>query len=1076
MTNFIITNLATTTQIPLDGKLYIKTIAEVLNLGTDNAKAFTYYEDMIITVVENHNTYRWREVVSGDTNGLLPTPFTYPDNVVTDGLVYSNRVFNFFPEEFAVISGDENEVFKVADSVVDADAVNKRQLDIERVRIGTNTTDITTANTNISTNASDIVTANANIATNTTDIGTNTTDIATNSGLILGFVNGAGSQVFDTLAAATVYYNDAGTSPKPIDGFRFYVNKTLDATNAAFIWSFQSAEANRVRQEEAIVVQQDITDALLLKADKTDTGDKALLTTTDKTTIVAGVSEVDTNLKSITTAITTSINLFNVNAPLLFETGYYNNSNAFVSSGSWVTLAPIPVLPNTTYVISPFGNANVASFANGLNAAGTPINNIVIAKTVGVKATITTGMNDVSLAIGMLRTEYTLNSATLQIEQGEDPTVFGPYTSALRINNADVEGFAELTAQVTSLNTLTTTIPSGKNLFDKGGINWLNGGFYSNGNLIVNANFIGLPLVEVAEFTNITITPFQATNTFSFVYCVDAAGNYIADAVLDEIITGTGGTGYGKYRTVRNTKYISLATTIPTFALIKDIIQVELGSVQTSFEEFIPELLVEPSKIKDYQVLSTKVDSVTDIRSNFPSPTYTGISDKFSNFREAVLKKLGDAVVVITATSLGQGTPWASVKPLAEASTRPPLLFTNNFASLLYDELAKLYPSQQHRRYDHAFFTEVGTGFTVAKDDALWDTSTYVEGYTKFSTAANAGVIFTVPADAYSFNFIHRTDSLGDSFTVTVGGVLLMEVFNGTAWVEAHNFTGTMLESVATTTKGNTVYQKRLKMRCKNRYDVGGIDSIGTTKTVTITKGNNTDRRFLFVGVEWSRAEFMLQVINGARGSHNWGTGTLDLSRFQDGDIHIHNPTLILAEITTINWGGSNKSSLLTSPEFYINNTRKWYFNELNPDNPSDTLEPNSLHAKTNGYTTTDVLFFNDTMTGATSNSGPWDIAGDSATLAWGTVTIAGNYLGTIRTCLTAYEVVDEYIRANQPTYAFISTNREFRKVSEATFGGWYEGLLASGPTGGTLLNDAVHYNDNGNALLGAIILPAFKF
>ncbi len=841
------------------------------------------------------------------------------------------------------------------------------------------------------------------------------------------------------------------------------------------------------------------------KADKTDTGDKTDLTTADQTTIVAGVNEVDAKaiaadakgqqgiddsaaasavamtaasdvaeISAITVTIATGTNLFDKSAPLLLENGYYNNTNTLISSTSWITTHLIPVLPNTEYVISPFPTSASVSFANGFDASGVPINVLTLVRTVGTKATFTTGPNDITVAFGIFKTTFATSKETLQIELGDTPSAYSEYTGELFIMNENILGFADLVSEVAEFNSLTTTDPTGKNLFDESGEFWLENAFYQNGNLISNNSFIASPLVEIPPFTRFTVTPFQASNTFFAIYCVDEDGVFLGNAVEVSKTVGAGSSGFGVFETLRYTKYISLPAIRSVYSVVRQLIQVELGSTQTSFEAYIPELLIDPNKIKDYDTLSADVERVSGLRSLFPNPNYEGISDKFPNFRESVLRKLEDTIVVITGTSLSQGTPWASLKPAAEASIRPPLLFTNNFASGVYDELAKFFPDQQHRRYDHAFFTEIGSGFTVAKDDALWDTSTYVEGYTKFSTAANSGVTFGVLAEVYRLNFIYRTDSLGDTFTVSITeGDGLMEAFDGANWVEANNFSGTMLEPAVTTTKGNTIYQKRLSMRCKDRLTTNGIDSIGQVKNVTITKGNNTNRRFLFVGVEWSRTEHMLMVINGARGTHNWGTGTLDLSRFQDGDIHSHNPNMILAEITTINWAGSNKSSLSTSPNFYINNIRKWYFNELDPDNPSDTLEPNSLFAKTNGYTTSDVLFYNDTMTGATSSSGPWEADG---TISWGEVTQAGDWQGVYRNAYLSYQVGDEYMRREQPTRAFISINREFRRVSESHFGSFFDGLQPTGATGVTLSNDGVHYNDNGNALLLSLVLPAFKF
>ena len=93
----LISSLETSSQIPLDAKLYAKTLAELQVLGTDSYKAFSYHEDMEVKCVENHTTYMWREeLVVGETLGLLPISYVYPAGVITAGIDYSNRVFNFF--------------------------------------------------------------------------------------------------------------------------------------------------------------------------------------------------------------------------------------------------------------------------------------------------------------------------------------------------------------------------------------------------------------------------------------------------------------------------------------------------------------------------------------------------------------------------------------------------------------------------------------------------------------------------------------------------------------------------------------------------------------------------------------------------------------------------------------------------------------------------------------------------------------------------------------------------------------------------------------------------------------------
>lgn len=95
--NIITNSLRVGTQLPLDGKLYTLTLASLQTLGTNDAKAFEYYEDMVVHVVENHSNYIWREeATAGETGGLLGTSYTYPAGFSAGGIDYGGRVFNFF--------------------------------------------------------------------------------------------------------------------------------------------------------------------------------------------------------------------------------------------------------------------------------------------------------------------------------------------------------------------------------------------------------------------------------------------------------------------------------------------------------------------------------------------------------------------------------------------------------------------------------------------------------------------------------------------------------------------------------------------------------------------------------------------------------------------------------------------------------------------------------------------------------------------------------------------------------------------------------------------------------------------
>lgn len=98
------TGLKVPTQIPLDVKTIALSESVLSNLGTNNNLAFTYYEGLKVYCVEEGTTYIWKEVQSGEENtGLIPSDFTYPDNLIVFGITYSNRVFNFFPIELNII-------------------------------------------------------------------------------------------------------------------------------------------------------------------------------------------------------------------------------------------------------------------------------------------------------------------------------------------------------------------------------------------------------------------------------------------------------------------------------------------------------------------------------------------------------------------------------------------------------------------------------------------------------------------------------------------------------------------------------------------------------------------------------------------------------------------------------------------------------------------------------------------------------------------------------------------------------------------------------------------------------------
>lgn len=94
----ILNSLNVPSQKPLDYKLYFVTLAEVKDLGTNGINTYKYYEDMKAQCVETHKEYIWREKKNSEDIGIAED-FTYPAGLVSFGIDYGDRVFNFFPND-----------------------------------------------------------------------------------------------------------------------------------------------------------------------------------------------------------------------------------------------------------------------------------------------------------------------------------------------------------------------------------------------------------------------------------------------------------------------------------------------------------------------------------------------------------------------------------------------------------------------------------------------------------------------------------------------------------------------------------------------------------------------------------------------------------------------------------------------------------------------------------------------------------------------------------------------------------------------------------------------------------------
>lgn len=472
----------------------------------------------------------------------------------------------------------------------------------------------------------------------------------------------------------------------------------------------------------------------------------------------------------------------------------------------------------------------------------------------------------------------------------------------------------------------------------------------------------------------------------------------------------------------------------------------------------------------------TAIDKQKIIAKYPQQPNYRHLlKEKCPKFYNKLRNKTDDLTVCITGTSLAQGNFYTTDR--ADAITRPPLLHTNDLSSHIFDSLIGYWHGQQYRRYDHVDLTySASTWSTIYSlldgSTEIWDDSgADRNGLTKTTTSANASVSTIIPVGAWQFNFIYRSDSQSGNCAVSIAqGAGKVEVFNGSGWVEANGFTFSMLESAVTATKGNTIYQKRLKMRCKNKAS-GGIDSLVTAKNITISKGNNANR-FNVVGFEWSPREYMLTFINAARGSHAWGLtdSPVNLENFQDSDIWEFNPDLILCEITAINWGAGFGQALKTDPNYYVNIAKKAYFEDLGEG------WTNSLYQKSNKYTKCEIIFFGDTVATSVDYDMLWD---ENKQPKFGLVetpayngSASTENVGRVKTIFENYEAVETYVASK--SYIFIPVSQQFKKLADSAFGNYPDAFAPTLANGDSLSFDRVHLNDNGAAFYAYLIKPLF--
>lgn len=555
-------------------------------------------------------------------------------------------------------------------------------------------------------------------------------------------------------------------------------------------------------------------------------------------------------------------------------------------------------------------------------------------------------------------------------------------------------------------------------------------------------------------------------------YFGESATGAVGDAAISDITFSTPVDGNGKcfqVPTGQSIKYalVSLATNNDVTALAGDV-QMELGEMATDYEPYNPLPKIKEELLPD----SAPVSSADELAkyTTFGNLSYNGIGDKLPNFRAHFYAKDKDLVVVNTGTSLTARSS-EHCTDLADAAFRPPLMHSNNFASHIWDKLC--WQGQQYRRYDSGYFTETGTGWQTQSNIADWDDGPYRAGLTRY-TDNGGSIAFAVPAGAWQFNFIYRADSAGSTACViaVAEGNNKMEVWNGSAWVEANGYSFSERESAVATipsvtytnpdsgasvtlsnyqVKGNTTYQKRLKMRCKSSL----IDSLSSAKSVTITSASG---RLLYWGVEWSPREFMITYINAARGSFGPTIdGAMCLLHYQDNEVWGFQPDLLLSEDPIHNGGGAGVPSASHIQAYFANTSEQFWFAN------------NGISMKARcaalGLTEPEWALFNTSIT--------WNFGGitDDGLLKVGPIAN-----GLMWSALESQSSVYMAMLEDHPDIIYINAVKNWVDACMACYESMRVATTGSGKNGATFTNEGSHWNDTGCKVMARVVLPILDF
>lgn len=754
-----------------------------------------------------------------------------------------------------------------------------------------------------------------------------------------------------------------------------------------------------------------------------------------------------------------------------------------IVDGEYLSLGSAKILPSANYKRSGFIPIVEGQqyYLSGTSSAGTIIGWYAVADKTATALSVTNARNGTAPSgakyaiVNITGDGTTTYNATAQFEVGAVATSYEAYS--VKIKRSDVQDGDKLLLQNDILEQYSF------NKINPSKVDFIRR--YSTGNksFVIDANPIAasdfIPVTEGEWYT------VSGTAIYGLPTSANCQGGYFtsntATTAVDNIsfvapVIGTGAafkvpTGLGITHVV-----ISLDKTAGN--VLDGTAQMEVGEMPMTYQAYS-----EVPKIKDI-LLPNNSSGGSGTSVSFDNATWYKYvnadggkiyQDKLPKFRKAMLLKNEDVVVVNTGTSLTARTS-EHCTLRSDAAFRPPMMHSNAFCSHIWDALK--WDGQQYRRYDSAYFAETGT-FATSSNLAEWDDGSYRDGLTRYSSDAGASVQFSIPANAWAFNFIYRTDSVGCDAKITVTeGAGKVQVFDDVTqtWIEAHNYTFSQLEATPVTrsvvipsvvssstqtvtcaSKGNTTYQKRLKMRC--RGDNSSFDSLATAKTVTIARVGG-GARFMYWGVEWSQRQYMITYINAARGSHNTSaTGALGLPRFQDNEIWSFKPNLILSELGIHNDGAAGAGI------YPVGTWQGLAYNYVN--NVNFEL---SMYSRASYFNNTAVEYAFFTASIA------WNFGGinDDGSLKYGLQTSSEKGPARMMSALDKYQEATEYL--NSVGIPCVDAAKRWVDASIAIYGDMKKATQhvqgADNKSGPYLTNDSSHWNDLGAQIMAKAVIP----